>query len=47
MTNPKWFKLNFSYVALTEDLSTLDAELAHFTNANNRINNCLVLAEKL
>lgn len=32
---------------LTDDLSTLDAEFAHFTNASKRMNNCLVLAEKL
>lgn len=34
-------------VALTEDLSTLEAEFAHLTSANSRINSCLVLAEKL
>lgn len=32
---------------LTADLSTFDAELAHFTSANKRMNNCLVRAEKL
>lgn len=32
---------------LTADLSTFDAEFAHFTSANKRINNCLVRAEKL
>lgn len=34
-------------VKLTADLSTLDAELAHFTNANSLMNSCLVRAEKL
>lgn len=32
---------------LTADLSTLDAELAHFTSANSRMNSCRVRAEKL
>lgn len=34
-------------VTLTEDLSTFEAEFAHLTSANSRINSCLVLAEKL
>lgn len=34
-------------MVLTEDLSTFEAEFAHFTSANNRINSCRVLAEKL
>lgn len=32
---------------LTADLSTFDTELAHFTRAMRRINNCLVRAAKL
>lgn len=31
----------------TDDLSTFDAEFAHFTSASKRMNNCLVRAEKL
>lgn len=32
----KWLNIK---IILTDDLSTFDAEFAHFTNANNLINN--------
>jgi len=40
-------QMQITIVALTADLSTLEALLAHFTSANNLTNNWRVLAEKL